>query len=880
MKGSRSVCLLCRYRTATAGFARLAQWQIQPAPFSTTAALGNNLDDASASSVFNGTPAAESNAKEPESDPITMAKIRRFVDDDRERMKNRPGPPGPPKHVLAQREPLPDSLIPSMFQKQKEPGADPSWDVTKDLDLIKAIGKLERMIESNEPATDAYAYLQTVIYPMARQPGIHIPRVFYKIVSRLLKTVVAAKKAAVSSRKLPPVTDILRAHVDIGEMEPQLWATLVGELVQAIVGISPEQKDYKTVEAYQERRAMRDDMLNDLIDAWKILSVPKVVPEPTPESEIIDGFWFPRLDKFALSKFSNKGNFVAAFNSVFPQYPQTQLRTHVPVLAIATLAVLLDPQRTNSDVRRSAARFISRVSHLITFVRYRDQDLRADITSTFPSLEDYIVHEWNNIKAQLQHIIESKDPTKVYPRSSIPKKINTSALGYRLKQAYVSRNPVELDKVWQEFIGPNTPIPEERAVQLRECADLFDSFIGTWMQLNQPDQAIMAWNTSRTVGLRPTIKTWNEMLDGCKAARNLNGLKSVWTKLVNSKIELDVKAWTTRISGLFSLGDPNGGLAALEEMCALYEEASRTGGQAVQPSIAPINAVIAGLVNNKQLQKATSLMAWARKHGIEPDTISYNMLLRGLIRTGRYDDARGVFGAMKSHNVSADEATFTIILEGAFAESPAVDGGDDAHHTETVEAVFRDMEQAGLKPNLRTYGKMIHNLLGDRRWAVQRANTEAVKSVLAHLWGRGLELSPHIYTMLVEHFLFERSPPDVGAVEALLERRRLLDLDGGDIDHIFHDRLVKAFALVGHVDRALELFRRLSAAGAQVHLDSQLGLLRALLKLERIEDAGEVARTTMEGYLRVHPDAVVDWNAKGSFWDHAFWRVAVRHELV
>lgn len=424
-----------------------------------------------------------------------------------------------------------------------------------------------------------------------------------------------------------------------------------------------------------------------------------------------------------------------------------------------------------------------------------------------------------------------------------------------------------MDRLWQKFVGSNGEIPPERAAKLQKHPDLFNSFINTRMALNQPDQAIAVLHTLRTVGLKPTMKTWNVMLDGCKTARNINGLKNVWAKIAGSGMKLDTKIWTTRVSGLIECGDVEGGIKALEEMARLWNESSKDeNATAVKPTVEPLNAALVGLIRQNQVPAAESLLVWASRQGIEPDVFTFNILLRRFIRDGREKDVRRLFDVMRDTGVRADEATFTIVIDAAFSRIAINDTEEQAR---AVANVIDDMKAAGLEPNLHTYGTMIYNLLqsGDRAM-------DAVKVVLAHLWGQGHELSPHIYTMVVEHY-FARNPPDLDAVESLLQRRRLLDYD--DMDTTFYDRVVKGYALVGRPEKALEIYYRLSDSGVVIILATQMELLRALLRQGRVDDARDMVANTKRLFEESHRDAAEV--EKAGFWGHPFWRLAAQHGI-
>ncbi|KAI6091168.1 hypothetical protein F4821DRAFT_227635 [Hypoxylon rubiginosum] len=870
MKGSKSTCLLCRHLLATSGGLRSTRRQAQAALFSTTAASKTDDPNAAAARTSNDPLLADPRLRE--SEPYT---VRKILDKERPNAPRKQWPQNKPRKAPAKNSDRVDALFQQIVREQitakDAPPTIAPVNTNLDLALVQAIGKLERMVDKGDSMVDAYAYLKSDIYPMLGEPDITIPRVFYRTVSRLMEKIVTAKKEAIRSPTLPTVAEIFRVYVDIGEMKPQRWATLVGELVKSIAEIEPSAGEQESVAA-DEALTTHDAMLGDLVESWKILSLPRVVPA-TPDNEVTDGFWFPRVDKPSLKKFSDKGNFPAALSSLFPQYQPNQLGAPVAVLAIATYALLLDPQRTNTAARQAATRFVSKIAYLITFVNFRDAALRREVLNTFPVLESYVMDQWPIIKEQLRHKLESMATPNVHmqlgesspsPRSLT---INASVLRDRLLKAYtLTRNIGEVDKLWGEFVGSATNIPSERVTELQKHPSLFDSFIQARMALNQPDKAIEALNTLRKVALRPTVKTWNGMLDGCKKARNVNGIKNVWAKIAGSGMKLDVRIWTTRVSGLIESGDIQGGIQALQEMARLWKQSSKDEKTtAVKPTAEPVNAALVGLMRQNQVSVAENLLVWAGQQGIEPDIFTFNILLRRFIRDGRDKDVRRVFEVMDQTGVRADEATFTIVIDEAFSKIAPEDTEEKAH---TLTRVLDNMQAAGLEVNLQTYGKIIYNLLrlGDRA-------REAVKAVLAHLWAQGLELSPHIYTMIIEHYFFARDKPDLDAVESLLQRRWLLDRD--DMDATFYDRVIQGYALARRPDKALEIYWRLSRAGSVVILSTQLELLRALARDDRLEDARALVANTKRMFEEAHREH--DSVETAGFWGHPFWRVAEKH---
>ncbi|KAK8124792.1 uncharacterized protein PG998_000551 [Apiospora kogelbergensis] len=741
----------------------------------------------------------------------------------------------------------------------------------RDLGLVSDIAQLESMVDSNASVSEAYRFLKTRLYPIIRQEGVNIPQIFFPVVQKMMQKMISVKIADLKERKmsatdLPPLAEIFRVCVDVGELDYRQWAAAVERLVENLCETN----------AYEKHLATRNDMLTDLVESWKVLSLPKhVLVEPEGRAdEIIDGFWFPRVEKSAANKLSRSYNFVQGFSSLFPYHNFAQTGPRISMLAIATYALLLDRTRSNANVRQGAARFMSKIAHMLSTVRLRSSMMKDHLSkweNTYPATSRYILAQWSNVHSSLeQYTVTNVDPRIArHAKALSPHRIDIEK---RLSRAHATRKVSEVDLVWHDFISKGSDLTPERLEALQEEQDIFNSFINTYMAMNDPDRAIIVWNTLPKLGLRPTLKTWNVMLDGCKKARNLDGLNTVWSRLQSSGLALDIPIWTTRVAGLIECGDPKSAIKALEELVNRWHAGQKKNRTDVlQPTIEPVNAAISGLIRLDKLKAAQSLLTWASKQGIRPDVVTFNLIMRSLIRDGREKEVKGLLDTMNNMGISADAATFTVVLDGTLAHIPL---DDIKTQTELVKAVFQKMEEAGLKPNPHTYGKMIYLLLrsGDRA-------QESVKIVLSHLWSQGYELSPHIYTMLVEHY-FSRHPPDLDAVNGLLLRRRLLDYD--DMDRVFYERVIKGFVHVGDLAAALDVYRKLHAAGFLVELDAQFELVRALVRDGGEQGAAE-ARHLVEGamarFRELHGD---DWKGPQHFrfWGHAFWHLTVRTGIL
>lgn len=768
----------------------------------------------------------------------------------------------------------PSSRVDALFrqivqeQQRRQGSAGRETHAPIDVSLVKAIEELQGMMDRDTPIGDAYSFFRSEIYPAARAPGAHVPPAYHKLKFALLDKLAAAKKADMFAEGLPTVSDIFRIYAEVGELKPKQWAVLVAELIHSIISIDPE-AETQSIAKYERQLTLREAMLADLVESWKTLALPRTTLDPASEKQLTNDFGFPRLDKASLSRYAKKGSFPRAFSALFPQYPTNQLGAPVAVLAIATYALMHDRERCSVGVRQTATRFMSRVAQLITLVNYQDGDLRRDLVSTFPDLTEYVMGLWPAIRTYLKQKTASGNINShdVYRMPMLTNKAQkTSAfdavsIWHRLNRTHGTRNSVELDQLWEEFVGSEKTISGERAAQIRQYPALMDSFIKARMVFNQPDKAIAAWNVLGKVGLKPSLRTWNLMLDGLKNAGNIDGIKNIWAKLSKSGLQLDTAIWTTRIGGLIECGDIEGGLNALEEMAGLWEK--NTTETAVRPTIEPVNAALHGLIRHRRHDILEKLLAWADSKGIQPDIFTFNTLLRSSIRNGnRAEDVQRLLAAMKAQDVRPNEATFVILLDSSFSDSHIRDPEEQAN---IVAGIASAMASAGLELNMHTYAKMIYILL--------RSNaTTASMALVSHLYSRNLKLSPHIYTMLIEH-CFAQNPPDLDSVHLFVQHQRRLDFK--DMDRIFYDRVIGGFALYGEALVALDVYKHGARVGVRVSLSALYELLRALILQERLSEAQDVVNSEKRMFEGRNPDS----EEHVKYWTHQFWELAARHGL-
>ncbi|KAI5863083.1 hypothetical protein GGS23DRAFT_568152 [Durotheca rogersii] len=775
-------------------------------------------------------------------------------------------PPSDPAHT--------DAAFRQIVQDQTErnyaPAAPAPASAAADPKLAAAAMKLREMVKNDSPDAqmDSYRYLTSEIYPLVVNRNVDMPEGLASSVSILMRGIARSKWDFMRSPDLPTVGQIYKVLAEFGELRLEGWAMLVENLITTIVEMDPPRADGRSLSAVAVGRLSSELLMRDLVDSWKVLSSVKAAADQTDP----DGFNFPVLDEALLERFSQSRNFIAAFMMLFPQHSPAEIGPRVAMLGVATYALMFDSQRSNASARRDATSFVGMITRLLRTMDY-DANLVQEHTAKYlPGLTDYVVAQWPNVSNRLQALSWLTDPetqfVKDLPRTASGD-IDIGKFQTLLEDAVKTKRRDHIDSLWKSFVGPDEAISGEKAAELRDYPELFDSFIRAWMSLNLAGRAAAGWKTIPRIGLYPTARTWNAMLTGCKEARNLNGIRNVWAKLMTSGMQLDTGLWTTLISGLIQSGDIEGGIQALKEMASLWTESLEKGTKtAVKPTIEPVNAAIVALVFQRRLDLAEDVLAWAGKRDIAPDIFTFNTLLGSLIRMKRDKETRRLFKLMQTQGVQADEKTFTIVLDAAFAAVPP-DNQDE--QVKALTSVLDGMKSVGLEPNMHTYGKVIFNLLG-----LGRKGVEVVDVMLNYLKAEGHTLSPYILTMLVDHYS-NQVPPDLDSITALLA---MWKPPIASMDIIFWERLIRGYLRVSSpsaLDAAYEIYLAVSRSGVFLGLDTHIDLLNQLLREERIGDAQDLvwlAESEVEKRESRYGGKLE------KVWGHRFWKLARQNNLL
>lgn len=723
------------------------------------------------------------------------------------------------------------------------------------LNELEIVDSINNTMKTRWSMDKQYRIFQDEIWPSIKALEGHIPKPIYMAALELLRR---QRDYMLENGHYHNSLDVAEKYSALGSYDLSIRNDLILNICCRTVLVKNSSRD---------RALIRTELLN----LWKHVSRLK---RPSEVGQFLR-FALPSVTEVlkdtenVKSDASPKEQAARALASMFLQFPPPQAQDILPAL-LATTAI-------SSDKRYAGTAFTSMLSPLFLLVKAVLSKFRisqADVEAMFsrpssvPSarlteLQEYVLNQW---PTAVKTVSEVRGTKQIHHDPEAHRTLNN--FHKQLRTAYRGRDKGAIGSIWYEMTAKLQDSPAFK-VELAQDPDYLDFWVFVWCAIRRPARVQETINLMKSFGLEPTVRTYTSMMHGWKMCKDIAKIEMLWDQLVKSGTKLDSVIWTERVSALIELGQHQKGLEALSELVEDWKRAVKKGNtdQAVEPSIETINAAFKGLLHTDP-KAAHELLGWAAKQGLEPNTRTYNILIRETLRLGHREEVEQLLRSMQKHDIETDSATFTILLEAVIG---SMQDASAEEQVAAIKSVFSDIEQAGLKPNLETYGKMLYALDG-----LPNCSDDVISALQQHMRqsGFGSVLTPHMITILIERAL-RHNPPDINKVRSLLKENNLTSVATGD--QTLWERVTTAHAISGNIQEAMAIFDDLATSGRPVtSLSCLTELMQALLGHRDMESAQRVVDVVLKHKLH-------DKEHKGAnqrYWRHHFWYLAQHNGLV
>lgn len=710
----------------------------------------------------------------------------------------------------------PDKLI-SLFQNNDSlDSTDPP--LSSVLEHFGHVDKFKNMNDKSKRLSEKLSLFRENLSSSTSQASLSR---FKEDCTTLLQEIIESKYLNPYDSKIPSITEITRLFSQVNALSGSEWAGLVMAILENIL-------------TFQGKRLNDKPLVLDLIGAWDVASSnSNFLKTLSPEAAL------QHYQKFGLNHLMGE---------VIPNMKQTDL-TGVPAVVFVTFDVLTKKFVEIYDWSDNVELLIKMLATIVSIPELDIQNL--EIRNQTAAVSSYIITNWNTLREKAHLITNSlkesdKNRLTSKPLESGRYKPNVNFLSppnqtpdssqiyHQLRSAINLKNHTQVDDLWLDVCNRITHHSDQdikQALQTWLTQDVMNHFITAYMSLQRPDKAITVWVKMVEIGLKPSHKTWNIMISGCKAVGDWRSSERIWNMMSLSGLHPDLLNWSSRLSVLMESKEVEMGIQVLEEMGrkwlekaqVTYPNLSRDDlllvkdvKDAVKPDISCVNITIAGLLKKNQKYRASAILEWARGFGIQSNTETYNIFLRPLIRRGENREAMELLKRMEQAGVVADVSTYTIILDNVlrYAGKYSLE-----ELKEKIFDVLDEMEQNNIQPNLYTYGKIIYQLIRD----LNPQNSSIIEAVLRHMMNQNVKPSVHILTNLVEYF-FLQSPPNLNLAQKILDQAT----QTVGLDRVFWDRVVECYAQIGDTKSALNIIAHLSSRKTRVGWSAMRSVLEAL----------------------------------------------------
>ena len=464
----------------------------------------------------------------------------------------------------------------------------------------------------------------------------------------------SSSETARAVRGNPNCPETAATFARLGALRVQDCDELLHELLQAL-SVSPTSE-------------LRARIVGDILDTWKVLillargdSARANRGHVVLGDELLSDWSFlSYFDHAKVLQARRLRGLRGVFQILLPAHLDN---LHDPTFnAIITFAMFVDPNLSSSVPHLEHHPFVRIVGQLLAFSQVSPLHLSQFLRSREPRFLDKLDLELTAVLQRAKTLTfqteerEYKDFKRIMPRHAGPKTPESQSISRRLTRALFERDLETINHLWRS--AHKLPSLGDGMLPRTLC----DQFVKAYMSLRQADRAIEVWNQMATSSEPPTMASWNAMLEGCRAARDVRSLEGVWAKMIAAGLKPDAICWTTRVSGLIQCQKIDAGMAALREMGEAWIVAAKKYvaehhldanpkdlgdvDGVVKPTIAVINAAIAGLLRSVNIKLAQHLLSWGGNLGVQPDIITFNTLLRFLIRQNNVEGVKFLLNHM------------------------------------------------------------------------------------------------------------------------------------------------------------------------------------------------------------------------------------------
>ncbi|RMZ73073.1 pentatricopeptide repeat [Pyrenophora seminiperda CCB06] len=665
-------------------------------------------------------------------------------------------------------------------------------------------------------------------------------RVFNYLLRDVTKDFISGK-----TETLTP-TVVLFRYAQLGLLRPDYWADpsleyLTCQVIRAMYGVVDVERPQRDLPS----------LINELISVWRLFF--QCYGPMNDALHSIASEWQLRPIE-ELPTYYNSTNFNSRLQICVPKYPLFHGRLAICAAYLYDVAEGLD-----ENIRKEAEPFLRFLERLLagSWIDFRSLEF-TQFKELPEDVQIQIQEALRTVPNKAMKAIGESGETLSSNGPEAEAKLIDFYLGRIARAVETRSSAAKLDDLWKEIEQAYTKNGKTAIPTL-----IYNSFLSGYLTLLNPDRSIQVWNHMIANGVKPNMRSWVALLEGCVKASDLNGLNAMWTRLQKTGSEPDNYAWTTRVNGLMKMRQVSEALATLDDMGKRWVAAespihppktkgsnkkgppSKTVNKCTKPSIEVVNGAIAGLVKmprnamyyQKRVEYVQKVLGWASLFQIKPDVVTYNSLIQLYLGEGDKRTALALLSQMEQKGLKGDIATYGMLIESAF-NTNVFNGRSEQQQTTAILKIFDDLEASGMKANNYIYSTAIDRLLKEY------SNYNGARAVVEYMTAREITPPAQACTSIITYY-FTSEPPKIAEVDALVHH--LFTNSRVATDRILFDRLIEGYAAHNEVSKMLNVLNRMLKERKLPGWGALMGVVSALMKAGDYEHAQAIVRDVKRG---------------------------------